>query len=96
MRMPRPIRLALASLCLAAATAAQAPSPARPNILFLFSDDHAPQAISAYPGGLFDEIAPTPTSTGSPAKASSSSTRSAPTLSAARPGPASSPASIRI
>ena len=60
MRMPRPIRLALASLCLAAATAAQAPSPARPNILFLFSDDHAPQAISAYPGGLFDEIAPTP------------------------------------
>lgn len=32
----------------------------RPNILFLFSDDHACQAISAYPGGLLDEIAPTP------------------------------------
>ena len=32
----------------------------RPNILFLFSDDHAPNAISCYPGGLFDEIAPTP------------------------------------
>jgi len=33
---------------------------ARPNILFLFSDDHAIDAISAYPGGPFDEIAPTP------------------------------------
>ncbi|MGJ8725573.1 MAG: sulfatase/phosphatase domain-containing protein [Roseibacillus sp.] len=32
----------------------------RPNILFLFSDDHACQAISAYPGGMLDEIAPTP------------------------------------
>mgnify|MGYP005853310249 CR=1 FL=1 len=32
----------------------------RPNILFLFSDDHAPNAISCYPGGLFDDIAPTP------------------------------------
>ncbi|MGC6567738.1 MAG: sulfatase/phosphatase domain-containing protein [Akkermansiaceae bacterium] len=32
----------------------------RPNILFLFSDDHAPNAISCYPGGLFDEISPTP------------------------------------
>jgi len=32
----------------------------RPNILFLFSDDHSPNAISCYPGGLFDEIAPTP------------------------------------
>ena len=32
----------------------------RPNILFLFSDDHAPNAISCYPGGLFDKISPTP------------------------------------
>jgi N-acetylglucosamine-6-sulfatase len=31
----------------------------RPNILFIFSDDHALQAISAY-GGRFKEIAPTP------------------------------------
>jgi len=31
----------------------------RPNIVFLFSDDHALQAISAY-GGRFKEIAPTP------------------------------------
>ena len=38
-------------------------TPARgekPNIIFMFSDDHACNAISAYPGGLFDEIAPTP------------------------------------
>jgi arylsulfatase A-like enzyme len=31
----------------------------RPNILFIFSDDHALEAISAY-GGRFREIAPTP------------------------------------
>ena len=30
-----------------------------PNIVFIFSDDHATNAISAY-GGLFREIAPTP------------------------------------
>ncbi|TWT51124.1 Arylsulfatase [Rubripirellula amarantea] len=32
---------------------------ARPNILFVFSDDHALEAISAY-GGRFKDIAPTP------------------------------------
>jgi arylsulfatase A-like enzyme len=31
----------------------------RPNILFLFSDDHAVQAISAY-GGILQDVAPTP------------------------------------
>ena len=31
----------------------------RPNILFLFSDDHAVKAISAY-GGPLAEVAPTP------------------------------------
>ncbi len=31
----------------------------RPNILFIFSDDHAYQAISAY-GGMLKDIAPTP------------------------------------
>ncbi len=31
----------------------------RPNILFIFTDDHARQAISAY-GGRFTKIAPTP------------------------------------
>ena len=34
-------------------------SAERPNILFIFTDDHATQAISAY-GGMFDDIAPTP------------------------------------
>lgn len=33
--------------------------PKRPNILFLFSDDHAVNAISAY-GGRLAEVAPTP------------------------------------
>ncbi|PHN06559.1 sulfatase family protein [Flavilitoribacter nigricans] len=32
---------------------------ARPNILFIMSDDHAAHAISAY-GGIYDEYAPTP------------------------------------
>ena len=36
------------------------PASDRPNILFLFSDDHACQAISAYPGGILDQVAPTP------------------------------------
>jgi N-acetylglucosamine-6-sulfatase len=35
------------------------PAAGQPNILFLFSDDHALQAISAY-GGRFKEVAPTP------------------------------------
>ncbi|WP_392348755.1 sulfatase-like hydrolase/transferase, partial [uncultured Polaribacter sp.] len=30
-----------------------------PNIIFIFSDDHATNAISAY-GGIFKDIAPTP------------------------------------
>ncbi|MEO1843267.1 MAG: sulfatase/phosphatase domain-containing protein [Akkermansiaceae bacterium] len=47
--------LAACSLLLAPASAIE-----RPNIIFMFSDDHACNAISAYPGGLFDKIAPTP------------------------------------
>ena len=31
----------------------------RPNIIFIMSDDHAYQAISAY-GGMLAELAPTP------------------------------------
>ena len=31
----------------------------RPNILFIFTDDHATQAVSAY-GGMLADIAPTP------------------------------------
>ena len=38
-------------------TAAEATD--RPNIVFVFSDDHATQALSAY-GGMLAEIAPTP------------------------------------
>jgi hypothetical protein len=38
---------------------AAASEKSRPNILFIFSDDHALQAISAY-GGRFKDIAPTP------------------------------------
>lgn len=40
-------------------TVAPADEPDRPNILFLFSDDHAIKSISAY-GGPLKEIAPTP------------------------------------
>ena len=34
-------------------------SSSQPNIVFIFSDDHSTNAISAY-GGLFKELAPTP------------------------------------
>ena len=34
-------------------------SAEHPNILFIFTDDHALEAISAY-GGRFEKIAPTP------------------------------------
>ncbi|UZR96271.1 sulfatase family protein [Chondrinema litorale] len=37
----------------------EVPPPQRPNILFIMSDDHAYQAISAY-GGELAEVAPTP------------------------------------
>ena len=35
------------------------PAAERPNIVFIFSDDHALEAISAY-GDRYDEVAPTP------------------------------------
>ena len=34
-------------------------SSSQPNIVFIFSDDHSTNAISAY-GGLFKKLAPTP------------------------------------
>ena len=34
-------------------------NPQRPNIVFIFSDDHAVNAISAY-GGPLKDVAPTP------------------------------------
>ncbi|PAW83372.1 MAG: sulfatase [Opitutia bacterium Tous-C8FEB] len=48
--MPRS-PLGLLTLALAAATAASAAAPRAPNIVFIFSDDHAYQAISAYGEG---------------------------------------------
>jgi arylsulfatase A-like enzyme len=47
------------SLILLLGTLITATAAERPNIVFIFSDDHALQAISAY-GGRFKDIAPTP------------------------------------
>jgi len=53
--MTTPLRfLSVLFACIVSLTAAE-----RPNILFIFSDDHALEAISAY-GDRFDKIAPTP------------------------------------
>ena len=46
-----------AAVLMLSAVPAQADS--RPNIVFVFSDDHATQAISSY-GGRLAEVAPTP------------------------------------
>lgn len=51
----KPALLAVCSLVFALSTA----WADRPNIVFIFSDDHATQAISAY-GGPLAEVAPTP------------------------------------
>ncbi|MBT8045129.1 MAG: sulfatase [Verrucomicrobiae bacterium] len=48
------LKILIVVLCASHAMAAD-----RPNILFIFSDDHALQAISAY-GGRLEKIAPTP------------------------------------
>lgn len=54
------IRIPLAlALPLAFVAAASAQAPARPNIVFIMSDDHAYQAISAY-GSPLSKLAPTP------------------------------------
>jgi arylsulfatase A-like enzyme len=53
--MKRPVLLALALLASTALTRAAE----RPNILFVFSDDHAPHAIGAYDGWL-KSVDPTP------------------------------------
>ena len=56
-RLPWLITLFLALSPLA--TRAQAEDSTAPNILFIFSDDHAIKSISAY-GGPLAEVAPTP------------------------------------
>ncbi len=55
MRRLLPFFCLLAALCVATVTRAAD----RPNILFVFSDDHAPHAIGAY-DGLFKSVNPTP------------------------------------
>tara|TARA_Y100000588_G_scaffold394790_1_gene517302 strand:+ start:707 stop:2185 length:1479 start_codon:yes stop_codon:yes gene_type:complete len=47
------------TLCFLALTASYAGSIERPNILFIFTDDHALKSLSAY-GGPLAKIAPTP------------------------------------
>jgi arylsulfatase A-like enzyme len=56
-KIPRLLRTSLLALIACSAGLAQAAD--RPNIVFVFSDDHATQAISAY-GGILAEVAPTP------------------------------------
>ena len=51
------IRRLVVLLLLCCATAAQAAD--RPNIVFIFTDDHAPHAIGAY-DGIYKKINPTP------------------------------------
>jgi arylsulfatase A-like enzyme len=47
-RCTTPYMIACLSLAAALVAAAQDASPARPNILFIFSDDHAQHAVSSY------------------------------------------------
>ena len=49
----------LLPIVLAYGIASSAAAVERPNILFIFTDDHAPHAIGAYKGWLKD-VAPTP------------------------------------
>ena len=54
------MKISTCVICLASMVAGTAVREAeRPNIVFIFSDDHAYQAISAY-GGALAKIAPTP------------------------------------
>ena len=57
--MFRCFTLTLISVLSATALGAASSVPSRPNILFIMSDDHATNAISAY-GGRLAQVAPTP------------------------------------
>src|SRR5690606_40182206 len=57
--MRRPLPIAALVLSLFVAGAAQAKPDTRPNIVYIMSDDHAYQAISAY-GSAVSKLAPTP------------------------------------
>ena len=54
-----PIRLIVAMFLSCGAFVVPRSFSDRPNILFIFTDDHATQALSAY-GGMLADIAPTP------------------------------------
>ncbi|MFZ9746702.1 MAG: sulfatase [Opitutaceae bacterium] len=57
--VPAPVvRRVVAAIALAASV--RATTPARPNILWIMSDDHAAEAIGAY-GGILAKLDPTPT-----------------------------------
>ncbi|MFZ5832046.1 MAG: sulfatase [Planctomycetota bacterium] len=57
--VPLPVFVLLASSLTALSPAEAAQPVSRPNILFIFSDDHCTQGIGAY-GGRLAELAPTP------------------------------------
>src|SRR3546814_5569149 len=57
--MLRHLSVAALALPLLLAGAAQAKPAERPNIVYIMSDDHAYQAISAY-GSVLSKLAPTP------------------------------------
>lgn len=57
--MPRFVLSTLLAVLSAMASLAASSTASRPNILFIMSDDHATNAISAY-GGRLAEVAPTP------------------------------------
>lgn len=58
MNLPKLTRFALMGIA-AALVALKLSAAKQPNIVFVFSDDHATQAISAY-GGILADVAPTP------------------------------------
>ena len=53
------VRHLLVAITTLSALATSGHAAERPNILFIFSDDHAVNAISAY-GGRLQNVAPTP------------------------------------
>ena len=55
----RPSVVCLLLLCWLPTPGAISHAADRPNIVFIFSDDHAPHAIGAY-GGIYDALDPTP------------------------------------
>ncbi|MBE3085297.1 MAG: sulfatase [Bacteroidetes bacterium] len=59
MKINLPIATALGMTAIAPALYSQTSSHQRPNIIYIMSDDHAYQAISAY-GGPLKDVAPTP------------------------------------